>query len=416
MDVLLVGLNTNLVEIRTFIESAGYRLVGEFLQHRPRPDPRTFLGKGKLEELKKVVKEKSVDAVVFAGSLKPSQHHELEKALGVQCFDRLRVILDIFTQRAHTREAKLQVELAMLQYEVPILKEWIHSAAAGERPGFMAGGEYRVDAYYETVKRRMTKVRRELETVRKERALRRDHRHERGFYHVSLAGYANAGKSSLFNALSGETVQVEDRLFTTLSTTTRMLKEVRRRILVTDTVGLVADVPLWLVEAFQSTFEEVFASDLVLLLIDVSDPPEEIDGKVRLAEATLLPGIDADRIIPVLTKTDRDSGDGIERARQRLKGSPFSRAPISVSANTGDGLEILRNEIAQEFRYPVELTLRLPQADGKATFLNWLHDRTDVLSVSYPQNEVEVHVRCRDQDVARIRSTARIVSGPSSST
>ncbi|MEK6851748.1 MAG: GTPase, partial [Candidatus Thermoplasmatota archaeon] len=227
MDVLLVGLDPDLREMRALVESAGYRLRGELLQRRDRPDPRTFVGKGKLEDVKKVVKEKAVQAVVFGGALRPSQHYELEKALGVQCFDRLRVILEIFTQRAHGREAKLQVEFAMLQYEVPILREWIHAGAMGERPGFMAGGEYRVDAYYETVKRKMKRIRDDLEAIRKERATRREHRQEKGFYAVSLAGYANAGKSSLFNALSGEEVLVEDRLFTTLSTTTRTFQGIR---------------------------------------------------------------------------------------------------------------------------------------------------------------------------------------------
>jgi len=181
MDVFLVGLDDNLHEIRALIASAGYQVRGEMIQRRRRPDPRTFVGKGKMEELKKGVKEADVQAVVCAGTLRPSQHYELEKAMGVQCFDRVRVILEIFTQRAHSREARLQVELAMLQYEVPILKEWIHAAALGERPGFMAGGEYRVDSYYETVKRRMTKIRAELESIRKERAFRRDYRHDRGF-------------------------------------------------------------------------------------------------------------------------------------------------------------------------------------------------------------------------------------------
>ncbi|MGH9391552.1 MAG: GTPase, partial [Vicinamibacteria bacterium] len=204
MDVLLVGLGNRLDEVRALIASAGYRLHGEFVQRRPRPDPRYFVGKGKLEELKKEVKTAGVEAVVVAGQLRPSQHFELERALKVECFDRVRLILEIFTRRASSREAKLQVELAMLQYEVPILKEWIHAGVAGERPGFMAGGEYRVDAYYETVKRKMVKDRAALSAIRKERARRREHRQERDFRQVSIAGYANAGKSSLFNALSGE--------------------------------------------------------------------------------------------------------------------------------------------------------------------------------------------------------------------
>src|SRR5213594_3757741 len=252
MDVLLVGTGTPLDEIRALIDSAGYSLRTEFVQRRSRPDPRYFVGKGKLEELKEAVRSSGVQLVVVAGALRPSQHFELEQALKVQCFDRLRVILEIFTRRASSREAKLQVELAMLQYEVPILKEWIHAAVSGERPGFMSGGEYRVDAYYETVKRRMVKIRELLHTIRKERALRREHRQDRGFFQVSIAGYANAGKSSLFNALSGENVAVEDEFFTTLSTTTRALPGAQKRILLTDTVGLVSDVPLWVVEAFRS--------------------------------------------------------------------------------------------------------------------------------------------------------------------
>src|SRR3972149_4757795 len=279
MDVLLVGLSNDLAEIRALIDSAGYHLAGELVQRRPHPDPRYFIGKGKLEELKRVAKESGAEVVVFAGALRPSQHYELEKSLGVQCFDRLRVILEIFTQRAHSREAQLQTELAMLQYEIPILREWIHSAAAGERPGFMAGGEYRVEAFYETVKRKMNKVRRELAAVSRERALRRDQRQGRGFFHVGIAGYANAGKSSLFNVLSGETVLVDSRLFTTLSTTTRALQHVKGRVLLTDTVGLVSDVPLWLVEAFHSTLEEIYVADLVLLLVAASESGVGIESR-----------------------------------------------------------------------------------------------------------------------------------------
>ena len=416
MDVLLVGLDQRLDEIRALIESAGYRLKDVFIQRRPAPDPKFFVGKGKFEELKKAVKEANVEVAVFAGTLRPNQHHELEKALRVQCFDRLRVILEIFAQRAHGREAKLQVELAMLQYEIPILKEWIHSGTAGERPGFMAGGEYRVDAYYETVKRKMKKIRDELELVRKERALRRDHRHERGFYHVSIAGYANAGKSSLFNALSGENVLVEDRLFTTLSTTTRSVGPVKRRILITDTVGLVSDVPLWLVEAFHSTFEEVYASDLVLLLVDASDPIEGTEAKIRLAEGTLLSSAEADRIQPVLTKVDLVDEGRISTCLTALYSSTFARTPVLVSATTGRGLDELRALVVSEFRYPFELTIHIPQTDEKAAFLSWLHDRTDVISVKYSGKMVEVRLRCRDRELVRIQSEARIVVGPTAVT
>src|SRR5437867_319189 len=361
MDALLVGLDDRNEEMRALMESAGLRLIDVFVQRRQAPDPKYFVGKGKLEDLKATVQRQAIEIVVFAGTLRPNQHHELEKALKVQCYDRLRVILEIFTRRAQSREARLQVELAMLQYEIPILKEWIHSAAAGERPGFMAGGEYRVDAYYETVKRKMKKVRDELERVRKERTLRRDHRQRRGFYHVSVAGYANAGKSSLFNVLAGEQVLVEERLFTTLSTTTRILEPPARRVLLTDTVGFVSNVPLWLVEAFHSTLEEVYASDLVLLLADASDSLDDFRSKFDLAADTLIPGMDAGKVVPVMTKVDSVPLTELERRLEAVRDTPFTRPPMSVSSRTGRGVDDLRQFLHEEFRYPIELTVRVSQ-------------------------------------------------------
>lgn len=416
MDVLLAGLGPDLAEIRTLVGSAGYHVAREVVQRRSRPHPRFFVGRGKLKELEVAVKEARVDAVVFAGALHPRQHYELERALGVECLDRLRVILETFTRRAHSREAKLQVELAMLQYEMPILREWIHRASLGERPGFMAGGEYRVDAYYKTVKRKMKKVRDELEAVKRERAVRRGHRQERGFYHVSIAGYANAGKSSLFNNLSGEHVLVEDRMFTTLSTTTRSLRHVRKKILLTDTVGLVSDVPLWLVEAFRSTFEEVYASDLVLLLFDASDSAEDFDTRVRLASSTLLAGMESARILPVLTKVDLVNQRTVEGHLQELRNSDFVRSPLAVSVKAGEGLDRLRGVVVDEFRYPIELTIRVAWREGSGAFLNWLYDRADVLSLAHRDKDVSIHLRCRNRDLSRIQREASVVAGPAGPT
>ncbi|TLZ52829.1 MAG: GTPase HflX [Methanobacteriota archaeon] len=405
MDALLVGLDDRNEEMRALMESAGLRLIDVFVQRRQAPDPKYFVGKGKLEDLKATVERQAIEIVVFAGTLRPNQHHELEKALKVQCYDRLRVILEIFTRRAQSREARLQVELAMLQYEIPILKEWIHSAAAGERPGFMAGGEYRVDAYYETVKRKMKKVRDELERVRKERAL-----------HVSVAGYANAGKSSLFNVLAGEQVLVEDRLFTTLSTTTRILEPPARRVLLTDTVGFVSNVPLWLVEAFHSTLEEVYASDLVLLLVDASDRLEEFRAKVELAADTLIPGMDVGKILPVLTKTDLTPPSEVRSRIDILKDSSFTRTPIAVSVLKKEGIAELHSILEGEFRLPVEFTIRISQTAENAAFMNWIYSETDILSTAYPENTVELRLRCRERDVSRIQAAAKVVSGPSVST
>jgi len=276
----------------------------------------------------------------------------------------------------------------------------------------MSGGEYRVDAYYETVKRKMKKVRDDLERVRKERALRREHRERRGFCHVSIAGYANAGKSSLFNTLSGEQVLVEDRLFTTLSTTTRAIDHPARRILLTDTVGFVSDVPLWLVEAFHSTLEEVYASDLVLLLADASDSLDDFRSKFELAADTLIPGMDAGKVVPVLTKVDSVTLTELERRLEAARDTPFTRPPMCVSSRTGTGIEDLRRFLHEEFRYPIELTVRVPQDSGAAPFLNWLHEQTDVVAKAYTGSVVELRLRCRERDLTRIQRDAIIVSGP----
>src|SRR3989475_476368 len=237
VDVLLVSLAPDVREISALLASAGHRIVETIVQRRDRPDTRTFVGRGKLDELRARVDAGGIAAVVFNGELRPTMHYLLERELGVECYDRLRVLLELFAQRASSREGKLQVELALLQYEIPLLREWIHEADVGERPGFMAGGELRVDAYYETVKRRIKKIRDELEAIRRERAVRRSVRKERGYHLVALAGYANAGKSSLLNVLADERVVVDDRMFSTLATTTRSLTGTRKRILISTRTG-----------------------------------------------------------------------------------------------------------------------------------------------------------------------------------
>src|SRR2546421_8252911 len=218
LDVLLVSLTADVGEISALLASAGHRIVDTIIQRRDRPDSRTFVGRGKLDEVQARVDGGGIDAVVFNGELRPTMHYQLERDLGVECYDRLRVLLELFAQRASSREGKLQVELALLQYEVPLLREWIHEADVGERPGFMAGGELRVDAYYETVKRRIQKIRGELQSNRRGRGVRRAVRQGRGDPLVALAGYANAGKTSLCNALTDEHLLVEDRMFSTLAT------------------------------------------------------------------------------------------------------------------------------------------------------------------------------------------------------
>ena len=409
LDVLLVSLVSDTDEIEALVDSAGHRIVDRIVQRRDHPDPQTFVGRGKLVELKDRLARGDAGLVIFNGELRPTMHYHLEQELGVECYDRLRVLLELFAQRAATREAKLQVELALLHYEVPLLREWIHEADIGERPGFMAGGELRVDAYYETVKRRLKKIQDELETIRRERDVRRQLRKERGYHLVALAGYANAGKSSLLNVLAGEHVVVDARMFSTLSTTTRALQGVRRRILLTDTVGFMDGVPFWMIEAFNATLEEIFQADLVFLLVDATDSVEEIRRKVRLAARTLLPKVRVEAILPVLTKIDLLSPEVAAAKAHILTDSEFHRPPLLLSAVTGEGLDRLRAAIQETFAYPVEIHLVLPQDPRSEATLHWLHGRTDVLSVVHGPEYIEATVRCRLQDAAAVEELGRVV-------
>lgn len=404
-----MSLTRDVAEMRALLASAGHRIVDEIVQVRAAPDARTFVGHGKVLDVRARIERGGVDIVVFAGELRPAMHYRLERDLGIECYDRLRVLLELFAQRAATREAKLQVELALLRYEVPLLREWIHEAEIGERPGFMAGGEYRVDAYYETVKRRMKKIRDDLDAVRRERGRRRTLRKERGFGLVALAGYANAGKSSLLNALTGEHVLVEDRMFSTLSTTTRAIPDAHARVLLTDTVGFVEGVPLWMIDAFQATLEEVFEADLILLLLDASDADDPIRNKIRLASRILLPRVPADAVLPVLTKVDLIDSGALARAAAILRVSEFPRSPVIVSARTGRGLDELRDVVWSTFPYPIEMRIVLSRDAHEASKLHAVHERAQVLEVIHHADRVEILVRCRPRDRGLLESFGRVL-------
>jgi GTPase len=409
MDVLLVSLDPDVSEISALLASAGHRIVDTIVQRRDRPDPRTFVGRGKLDVVRDRVHAGGIEALVFNGDLRPTMHYVLERDLGVECYDRVRVLLELFAQRASSREGKLQVELALLQYEVPLLREWIHEGDIGERPGFMAGGVQRVDAYYETVKRRIKKIRDEIESIRREREVRRTVRKDRGYHLVALAGYANAGKSSLLNVLADEHLLVEDRMFSTLATTTRSLTGTRRRILLTDTIGFVDGVPFWMVEAFHATLEEILHADLVLLLIDATDPEAEIRRKVRLAARTLFPKVPSDAVLPILTKVDRLPPERIADTARVLADSEFHRVPLAISVQDGRGLSELREAIHRAFALPLELHVILAQDAGASGKLHWLYEHGEVVSAVHGPDRIEVVVRCRLRDRDAIERLGRVV-------
>lgn len=217
-----------------------------------RADPRYQIGAGKVEELARLVKDKGIEKVIFDNPLRPIQAYNLAKATKVENIDRFQLILEIFTKRATTTEANLQIRLATLKNELKHAREKVRLTKRGEQPGFMGIGVYEADVYVDTIKRQLHNIQKKLRAIREKRVLHRDRRTELGFFSVSLAGYTNAGKSSLFNALAGETTQVDNALFTTLSTTTRLIEFNKRKFLLTDTVGFVERLPLPLIEAFHS--------------------------------------------------------------------------------------------------------------------------------------------------------------------
>jgi len=277
---IIVSIDNAVSEIIQLADTLEYSVVKEFIQKRKLPDVNFYVGSGKLDEIKEFINdsEEPIDLIIINGELKPSQWFSLEKQFKIEVYDRIHLILAIFEERAERKEARLQVKLAQLQYERPYVRELIHRARAGEHPGFMAGGEYQVDDYYEMIKKQMKKIRYDLKKIRSDREHHRKTRYKSGFYLVSLAGYTNAGKSSLLNLLSGEQVNVEGKLFSTLSTTTRRIPKKAKGetipILLTDTVGFIENLPSWIIDAFHSTLEEIEVADVVVLVVDGSEEKE----------------------------------------------------------------------------------------------------------------------------------------------
>ncbi|UCG45894.1 MAG: GTPase HflX, partial [Candidatus Bathyarchaeota archaeon] len=296
--------SSGLDELRSLAESAGYTVVGR-IEQVARPNPRYQVGVGKVKELAEQVQQKKADRILFDNELKPVQAYNLAKETGVEAIDRFQLILEIFAKRASTLESKLQIQLAKLRYELPRAKDKVRLARLMEQPGFHGLGRYEVDLYFETVRRGLASIRTKLKRIRKKRRLHRAHRLELGFSSVSLAGYSNAGKSSLFNALAEEETLVDPNLFTTLSTTTRVVNIASKKILLTDTVGFIDRLPLTLIEAFQSTLEEAIFADLILLVVDASEPSTMIDDKISCCHDTLQKiGATGVPMVTVLNKID----------------------------------------------------------------------------------------------------------------
>jgi GTP-binding protein HflX len=355
-----------LAEIEELAQTAGVEPVGRLVQHRARPDRRSYVGKGKLEELRQAYIAAQAESLLVDDELTPPQQRALEDALNARVVDRTQLILDIFAQHALSADGKLQVELAQLQYNLPRMRGmWAHLereriGTRGAGVGRRGPGETQLETDRRLARRRITILRRRLESLSRQRQTRRKARLRSETPTVALAGYTNVGKSTLLNALTDAHVSVHDRLFETLDATTRAFEHEGRRYLLTDTVGFIRRLPHDLVEGFASTLEETLSADLVLHVLDASVPEDELDRMVAAVEEVLGEiGAGELPVELVLNKIDEVDPLGRRRLANRFPGA------LQISALTGEGLTELRARLAERFGERFELVrLLVPYEDG----------------------------------------------------
>ena len=384
MDAAERSTEESMDELAALVETAGGEVVGSLLQQRSSPDPRSFIGGGKVAELKELIANAECDLAVFDNELTPSQARVLGEELGVRVLDRSGLILDIFAQRARTREGKLQVELAQYEYLLPRLTGmWTHlvrqTASGGSSPiGTRGPGETQLETDRRHIRRRIQKLQEELEQVRKVRSVQRRRRERNAMPVVAIVGYTNAGKSTLLNTLTGSDIPANDRLFDTLDTTTRRLKlDEAQEALVSDTVGFIRKLPTHLVEAFKATLEELQYADVLLHVIDISSP--DMDRQIEVVEELIARlGAGATPCLRVYNKCDRYLGP-----------LPRGENTVCISARTGEGTEELVKKIAEILgRESRRVTLLLPY--DKAGIADTLRREAAVLSLEYGEDGVTV--------------------------
>jgi len=387
---------TSLDELALLTDTAGAEPVDSVLQRRDHPDPATYIGSGKADELRELADALDVDVVIFDDELTPAQQRNLEKLFARDVVDRVALILDIFAQHAHSQEGMVQVELAQLRYRMPRLRgRGLELSQQGGGIGTRGPGETQLEVDRRRIQRRITKLEQNLKQLARTRATQRKARHRRALLRIALVGYTNAGKSTLLNRLTRADVLVEDRLFSTLDPTTRRLHlPGGETILCSDTVGFVRRLPHQLVEAFRSTLEEVAEADLLLHVVDGSAPDAErqvdaVRGVLRDIGAGEVPEL------LVVNKTDVATPEQVHE----LLGAHSDA--VAVSAVSGEGIEKLVDLVGQRLRALariVELVVPYDRGDVLAA----LHRDADVLVEVHADDGARVRARIPDRDLARL--------------
>jgi GTP-binding protein HflX len=382
-------------ELAALAETAGSEVLAGVVQRRSHPDNGTYLGKGKAEELRDIVMAEGADTVICDTELTPSQRRALEDVVKVKVIDRTALILDIFAQHAKSKEGKAQVELAQLSYLLPRLRGWGESMSrqaggqvggAGQGMGSRGPGETKIELDRRRINQRMAKLRREIKGMKTGRDTRRLARRANEVPSVAIAGYTNAGKSSLLNRLTGAGVLVQNQLFATLDPTVRRAETEDGRVYtLADTVGFVRQLPTQLVEAFRSTLEEVGDADLLLHVVDGSHPDPE--GQLSAVRAVLADVDAADvKEVVVVNKADAADPEVLDRLRRHEKHS------VVVSARTGEGIDELRALIADELPRPtIDVDVLLPYDRGD--LVNRLHNEADIIASEHTEDGTRVKAR-----------------------
>jgi GTP-binding protein HflX len=378
-------------ELKDLLETAGGESVGMVLQQKDSPDPRTFIGQGKVDEVRQLVRTMGADMVIFDNALSPSQQRVLGEELKVGVLDRSALILDIFAQRARTREGRLQVELAQYKYLLPrLIGMWSHLERQEGAIGTRGPGETQLETDRRHIRRKISKLEEELRDVRRVRATQRQRREKNEVPVVAIVGYTNAGKSTLLNKLTGAEIPANNRLFDTLDTTTRTLEiSDTCTVLLSDTVGFIRKLPHHLVEAFKATLEELSFADLLLHVIDASNPEWREQAQV-VDQLILELGAEQTPRIEVFNKCDKWTGEI----------RPHGEDIVSISAKTGEGLDKLLEAIGKRLDSGAKrVTIHLPY--DKGGILDQLYQEAKVEQVEYAET-IDVVAVCTPKTIGQL--------------